>query len=68
MSTQKLLDLTTSDQIAHELGITTRTLFNWQKHGLPVITIGKARRYHKAHVEAWLLSREKNSPAAQAAA
>ena len=58
----------TRDQIAHELGITTRTLQRWQnEEGLPVIRVGRLRRYSRENVAAWFLSREqRNTLAAQA--
>lgn len=69
MSTQKFPDLSTADQIAHDLGITTRTLRRWQvEHALPVIEIGKSRRYDARHVQEWLRSRERNAPINAAAA
>ena len=49
----------TRDQIAHELGITTRTLQRWQnEEGLPVIRVGRLRRYSRENVAQWFLSHE----------
>jgi excisionase family DNA binding protein len=57
----------TRDQIAHELGITTRTLQRWQnEEGLPVIRVGRICRYSRESVAAWFLSREQRcTPSAE---
>ena len=62
MTDPKTASFATRDQIAHELGITPRTLQRWQnEEGLPVIKVGRFRRYSRASVAAWMISREQRS-------
>lgn len=62
MSSLKEPEILTAKQIAGELGITTKTLRRWQvEHGLPVIEIGKSRRYDKRHIQNWLHCRERKT-------
>jgi phage terminase Nu1 subunit (DNA packaging protein) len=48
-------DLLSRDEIARRLNRHKKTIANWEKHGLPVIKIGKRTRlYSLPAVERWL--------------
>jgi phage terminase Nu1 subunit (DNA packaging protein) len=49
-----LAGLLTRVQLAAELGCSTRTIFEWEKLGLPVSRRGQLRLYEPAKVNAWL--------------
>ena len=57
----KLLDEYLSrEELAHELGVTGRTIIRWQNQpgGLPFVKLGARVRYRRAAVEAWLKAGE----------
>jgi len=58
--TNILIGLLTPEQLAQQLGVTTRTLSRWevQRIGPPRVVIGRQIFYRIASVDAWLLSRE----------
>jgi DNA-binding transcriptional MerR regulator len=51
----------TEDEMAAELGVTTRTLRAWRRdrRGPPVSLVGRTPMYFKPSAVAWLRSREK---------
>ena len=55
-----LIGLLTPEQLAQQLGVTTRTLSRWevQRIGPPRVVIGRQIFYRIVSVDAWLLSRE----------
>jgi predicted DNA-binding transcriptional regulator AlpA len=55
-----LIGLLTPEQLAQQLGVTTRTLSRWevQRIGPPRVVIGRQIFYRIASVDAWLVSRE----------
>jgi excisionase family DNA binding protein len=58
MANQELL---TPEDTANFLGIRTHTLATWRctgRYGLPFIKIGRAIRYRRADVEAWLAANQ----------
>lgn len=55
----KAKDFVTLEQLAEEMGISLKTLYDWKKRGLPFIEIGKVVRIYKPYFFKWLLSHEK---------
>lgn len=58
--TQSGNQLLTTAQLSAELGIARQTLNNWRctgRFGLPFIRVGRAVRYRRADVEAFLRAR-----------
>lgn len=57
---QLLQSFLTTEQLAQELGVTTRTLYRWhlQRIGPPRIEVGRTILFSRASVEEWLKSRE----------
>lgn len=72
MSTERLLDEFWSvEELAKELGVTTRTIRRYvdEPDGLPHVTIGRRTRFHKPTVRQWLMDRMKRpNPTRQRAA
>ncbi len=66
-----LVDYLTLEELAKELGVTTRTLGRWksQPDGLPFTTIGGRTLFRTASVRSWIEGRErKPNPRRKAAA
>jgi DNA-binding transcriptional MerR regulator len=55
-------DYLTRSQAASELGVTSRTLANWEAagEGPPITRVGARVLYRKESLLAWLVSRESN--------
>lgn len=71
MSDHRLLDdFWTIEELAEELGVTTRTIRRYidEPNGLPHVAIGRRTRFHKPAVREWLMSRMKRpNPSRRAA-
>lgn len=63
---KKLIDeYLTPEETAAEIGVTRRTLINWQRNrtGPPISRIGHRTMYFKPSIVAWLRSREEANAA-----
>lgn len=50
------------EAVAKLLGVTRQTLYNWRREGSgpPWIAVGRAIRYSRADLEAWLAAQTRN--------
>lgn len=46
--------LLTTSELAHHLKVTTQTLYNWRKEGMPKTKVGSQYRYDLDEVIEWL--------------
>ena len=50
-------ELMTSQEVADYFKVTTQTIYNWRKEGVPSIRIGHEYRYNIEKVMQWLAER-----------
>jgi predicted DNA-binding transcriptional regulator AlpA len=59
-TTNIIIEYLEPEQLAHQLGVTRRTLYRWHllRVGPPRTVIGRTILYRRASVAAWLAARE----------